>query len=169
MAVRQRAAALPTLMRALRKEAPPRHHTVLPSLRRAFSLYDQINIIDNVPEDQLRFQGFDDMGFKVNGVKYEGSILCVGNLLMSWTPKKFSDITAESLTIFKTMRPIPEILIIGCGRYIQPVNPELRSFIRSIGMKLEVVDSRNAASTYNILNEEGRIIAAALIPHGATS
>ncbi|KAH6767560.1 NADH dehydrogenase ubiquinone 1 alpha subcomplex assembly factor-like protein [Perilla frutescens var. hirtella] len=169
MAVRQRAAALPTLMRALRKEAPPRHHTVLPSLRRAFSLYDQINIIDNVPEDQLRFQGFDDTGFKVNGVKYEGSILCVGNLLMSWTPKKFSDITAESLTIFKTMRPIPEILIIGCGRYIQPVNPELRSFIRSIGMKLEVVDSRNAASTYNILNEEGRIIAAALIPHGATS
>ncbi|KAH6755080.1 NADH dehydrogenase ubiquinone 1 alpha subcomplex assembly factor-like protein [Perilla frutescens var. hirtella] len=169
MAVRQRAAALPTLMRALRKEAPPRHHTVLPSLRRAFSLYDQINIIDSVPEDQLRFQGFDDTGFKVNGVKYEGSILCVGNLLMSWTPKKFSDITAESLTIFKTMRPIPEILIIGCGRYIQPVNPELRSFIRSIGMKLEVVDSRNAASTYNILNEEGRIVAAALIPHGATS
>ncbi|KAH6813057.1 NADH dehydrogenase ubiquinone 1 alpha subcomplex assembly factor-like protein [Perilla frutescens var. frutescens] len=169
MAVRQRAAALPTLMRALRKEAPPRHHTVLPSLRRAFSLYDQINIIDNVPEDQLRFQGFDDTGFKVNGVKYEGSILCVGNLLMSWTPKKFSDITAESLTIFKTMRPIPEILIIGCGRYIQPVNPELRSFIRSIGMKLEVVDSRNAASTYNILNEEGRIVAAALVPHGATS
>ncbi|KAK4416115.1 hypothetical protein Salat_2718900 [Sesamum alatum] len=170
MAVRQRAvAALPTLMRALRKEAPPRHHTALPSLRRAFSLYDQINLIDNVPEDQLRFQEFDDTGFKINGVKYEGSLLCVGNLLMSWAPKKFSEITVESLSIFKTVRPIPEILIIGCGRYIQPVNPELRSFVRSIGMKLEPVDSRNAASTYNILNEEGRIVAAALIPFGVTS
>ncbi|XP_042056075.1 uncharacterized protein LOC121800606 [Salvia splendens] len=107
-AVRQRAVALPALMRALRKEAPPRHHMALPSLRRAFSLYDQINIITEVPEDQLRFQEFDDTGFKVNGVSYEGSILCVGNLLMSWTPKKFSDITAESLSIFKTLRHIPD-------------------------------------------------------------
>ncbi|KAL0308725.1 UNVERIFIED_CONTAM: hypothetical protein Sradi_5814800 [Sesamum radiatum] len=99
MAVRQRAvAALPTLMRALRKEAPPSHHTPLPSLRRAFSLYDQINLIDNVPEDQLRFQEFDDTGFKINGVRYEGSLLCVGNLLMSWAPKKFSEITVERYT-----------------------------------------------------------------------
>ncbi|KAI3449008.1 hypothetical protein Pfo_005673 [Paulownia fortunei] len=179
MAVRQRAVvALPTLMRALRKEAPPRHHTALPSLRRAFSLYDQINLIDNVPEDQLVskvpnfllcFGRFDDTGFKVNGVRYEGSLLCVGNLLMSWTPKKVSEITVESLSIFKTVRPIPEILILGCGRYIQQVNPELRSFIRSTGMKLEAIDSRNAASTYNILNEEGRIVAAALIPYGVES
>lgn len=57
MAVRQRAAALPTLMRALRKEAQPRNQA-LPSLRRAFSLYDQINLITEAPEDQLRFQGY---------------------------------------------------------------------------------------------------------------
>lgn len=169
MAVRQKAvAALPTLMRALRKEVPPGNHTALPSLRRAFSLYDQINLINEVPEDQLRFQEFSDTGFKVNGVMYEGSLLCVGNLAMSWTPKKFSDITAESLSIFKTMRPVPEILILGCGKYIQTVNPELRNFIRSTGMKLEAIDSRNAASTYNILNEEGRMVAAAVIPYGVT-
>lgn len=69
MAGRQRAVAtLPTLMRALKtninnsssstttiNKSP---NTPLPSLRRAFSLYDQINLIDNVPEDQLRFQGY---------------------------------------------------------------------------------------------------------------
>ncbi|KAL8092034.1 hypothetical protein AgCh_034350 [Apium graveolens] len=132
MAGRQRAVAtLPTLMRALKTKTinkPP--NTPLPSLRRAFSLYDQINLIDNVPEDQLRFQG---------------------------------------LSIFQTVRPIPEILILGCGRYIQQVNPELRKFIRSTGMKLEAIDSKNAASTYNILNEEGRIVAAAILPYGVTS
>ena len=59
MFVRQRAVAtLPTLMRALRKEPPKPTTQPLPSLRRAFSLYDQINLIDNVPEDQLRFQGY---------------------------------------------------------------------------------------------------------------
>ncbi|KAJ8450677.1 hypothetical protein Cgig2_021149 [Carnegiea gigantea] len=169
MALRQKAAStLPSLLKVLRQEAPKPHlnSRPLPSLRRTFSLYDQINLIDNVPEDQLRFQEFDDTGFKVNGVKYEGSLICVGNLLMSWSPKKFSEVTPESLSIFQILRPIPEILIIGCGRHIQPVNSELRNFVRSIGMKLEAVDSRNAASTYNILNEEGRIVAAAVLPYG---
>ncbi|CAN4126035.1 unnamed protein product [Withania somnifera] len=127
-------ATLPTLMRAMRKITPNHHmrpnHQPLPSLRRAFSLYDQINLINNVPEDQLRFQ---------------------------------------HLSIFQTVRPVPEILLLGCGRQIQPVNPELRAFIRSTGMKLEAVDSRNAASTYNILNEEGRVVAAALLPYGVES
>ncbi|CDO97876.1 unnamed protein product [Coffea canephora] len=50
---------------------------------------------------------------------------------------------------------ISGILILGCGRHIQPVSPDLRQFIRSMGMNLEAIDSRNAASTYNILNEEG--------------
>ncbi|KAJ0748659.1 putative NDUFAF3/Mth938 domain-containing protein [Helianthus annuus] len=201
MAVRQRAVAtLPTLMRALRKESPSIPQR-LPSLRRGFSLYDQVNLIDNVPEDQLRFQGYTDSGFTVNGVEYEGSLLCVGNLLLSWTPKKMSDITIDryvyficylisyllnhlnypipfncmsvsiwcSLSIFQAVRPIPEILILGTGRYIQPVDPEIRKFIRSTGMKLEAIDSRNASSTYNILNEEGRIVAAALLPYGVSS
>lgn len=169
MFVRQRAVAtLPTLMRALRKEPPKPTTQPLPSLRRAFSLYDQINLIDNVPEDQLRFQGYTDTGFTVSGVQYEGSLLCVGNVLLSWGPKKLSEITADSLSIFRIVRPIPEILILGCGRHIEQVDPELRRYIQSTGMKLEAVDSRNAASTYNILNEEGRIVAAALLPYGVS-
>ncbi|KAK9273491.1 hypothetical protein L1049_018301 [Liquidambar formosana] len=171
MAVRQRAlATLPSLIRSLRKESSPKPpNQALPSLRRAFSLYDQINLIDNVPDDQLRFQGYTDTGFTVNGVEYEGSLLCVGNLPLSWSPKKFSEITADTLSIFQIVRPIPEILILGCGRYTERVDPELQRFIRSTGMKLEAVDSRNAASTYNILNEEGRIVAAALLPYGVSS
>lgn len=105
----------------------------------------------------------------MNGVEYEGSLLCVGNLLMSWSPKKFSEITPDSLSIFKVVRPIPEILVLGCGRNIEPIDPEIRRFIRSTGMKLEALDSRNAVSTYNILNEEGRIVAAALLPFGVSS
>ncbi|XP_057450821.1 uncharacterized protein LOC130742738 [Lotus japonicus] len=168
MSIKQR---LPNLIRTLRNEQPlkPQQNHALPSLRRAFSLYDQINVIDKLPDDQLRFQGYSDTGFTVNRVEYEGSLLCVGNLLLSWKPNKFSEITADSLSLFQIVRPIPEILILGCGRNIQPVDPELRKFIRSTGMKLEAVDSRNAASTYNILNEEGRIVAAALLPHGVSS
>ncbi|XP_078155944.1 NADH dehydrogenase ubiquinone 1 alpha subcomplex assembly factor-like protein (DUF498/DUF598) [Carex rostrata] len=164
------ASMVPYLVKTLRKQplSPTTNHT-LPSLRRAFSLYDQINLIDGVPDDQLRFQGYTDTGFTINGSKYEGSLLIVENKIMAWAPKKFSDITPQSLSIFQIVRPVPEILILGCGRNIIPVDPELRRFIRSTGMKLEAVDSRNASSTYNILNEEGRHVAAALLPYGVES
>lgn len=36
---------------------------------------------------------YTDTGFTVNGVHYEGSLLCVGNLILSWAPKKFSEMT----------------------------------------------------------------------------
>ncbi|CAA6667054.1 unnamed protein product [Spirodela intermedia] len=146
-----------------------RHSRLSGNAPRAFSLYDQINLIDSVPEDQLRFQGYSDTGFTVNGVEYEGSLLIIGNLVTSWSPKSFSEITSDSLSMLKLIRPVPEILILGCGRQIQPVSPEVRQFIRSTGMKLEPIDSRNAASTYNILNEEGRVVAAALLPYGFSS
>ncbi|KAI4338753.1 hypothetical protein MLD38_023771 [Melastoma candidum] len=110
MPVRQR---LPVLVSALKlnQSIPIAGSTVrLPSLRRAFSLYDHFNLIDNVPEDQLRFQGYTETGFKVNGVSYEGSLICVGNLLMSWSPTKLSEVTPDSLSIFQTLRPIPESL-----------------------------------------------------------
>lgn len=59
MAVRHSAVAkLPNLIRTLRKDSPKPLNHALPSLRRTFSLYDQINLIDNLPEDQLRFQGY---------------------------------------------------------------------------------------------------------------
>ncbi|XP_062174902.1 uncharacterized protein LOC133880051 [Alnus glutinosa] len=90
-------------------------------------------------------------------------------MLTSWAPKKFPEVTPDSLPIFQIVRPIPEILILGCGRNIEVLDPELRRFIRSTGMKLEALDSRNAVSTYNILNEKGWVVAAALLPYGVSS
>ncbi|KAL4178487.1 hypothetical protein AMTRI_Chr13g82540 [Amborella trichopoda] len=170
MAGRQRAAAaLPLLLRTLRNaSSPPLPKPLtkpLPSLRHAFSLYDQINLINRVSEEQLRFEGFSDTGFTINGVQYEGSVLCVGSLVLSWSPKKLSEITADSLSVLQLLRPAPEIFVLGCGRFTVPIDPELMRFIRSNGMKLEAIDSRNAASTFNILNEEGRMVAAALLPY----
>ncbi|KAJ9184897.1 hypothetical protein P3X46_004582 [Hevea brasiliensis] len=108
--IRQRmVTTLPKLIQSLRKPAIEERSQALPSLRRAFSLYDQINLIDNVPQDQLRFQGYTNTGFTVNGVEYEGSLLCVGNLLLSWSPKHLSQITPESLSIFRILRPIPGV------------------------------------------------------------
>lgn len=41
------------------------------------------------------FCRYTDTGFTVTGKSYEGSVLCIGNLILSWTPKTFAEITAD--------------------------------------------------------------------------
>ena len=72
-----------------------------------------------------------------------------------------------------------EILLFGTGQTVLPAPKEIRDYISSLGIQLDVMDSvgdeptccfniadrqRNAASTYNLLSEEGRTIGAALCP-----
>jgi NADH dehydrogenase [ubiquinone] 1 alpha subcomplex assembly factor 3 len=45
----------------------------------------------------------------------------------------------------------------------------LKNYFYKKGIQIEVVDSRNAASTFNILVKEGRRVAAAILPPIPTS
>uniref|UniRef100_A0A0C9S806 NADH dehydrogenase [ubiquinone] 1 alpha subcomplex assembly factor 3 n=1 Tax=Wollemia nobilis TaxID=56998 RepID=A0A0C9S806_9CONI len=166
------ATTLPFLLRALRNTTPPLpipHKRPLPSLRRAFSLYDQINVLSGVPEDRIRIEGCTDAGFLANGVQYEGSLICISNLIVSWSPKQFSEVTPDSLSIFQLLRPAPEILVLGCGKQTKLIDPSIKNFLRTNHIKVEAVDSWHAASTFNFLNEEGRMVAGAFLPPGVSS
>ncbi|KAH9301725.1 hypothetical protein KI387_013308, partial [Taxus chinensis] len=74
---------------------------------RAFSLYDQVNVLAGVPEDRIRIEGCTDIGFLANGIQYEGSLICISNLILSWSPKRLADVTPDSLSIFQLLRPVP--------------------------------------------------------------
>lgn len=49
-----------------------------------------------------------------------------------------------------------------------PLSPELKKHISSLGMRVEVLDTRNAASQFNLLATERGVtdVAAVLIPLG---
>jgi NADH dehydrogenase [ubiquinone] 1 alpha subcomplex assembly factor 3 len=74
-----------------------------------------------------------------------------------------------------------EILLLGTGKTLVQPPPFLREYLTTLGIQLEVLDTvtsitksvsngvdiylkRNACSTYNMLTEEGRRVAAALLP-----
>ncbi len=61
-----------------------------------------------------------------------------------------------------------DILIIGTGPSIRPLSPETRQHINSLGIRVDVLDTRNAAAQFNLLaTERGlRQVAAALVPLG---
>ncbi|TFK62713.1 hypothetical protein BDN72DRAFT_376654 [Pluteus cervinus] len=71
---------------------------------------------------------------------------------------------AEHLEIFDVVVPRPEILIFGTGKTLSQPPPFMRKHLNNLGIQLEVMDTRNACSTYNLLSEEGRRVAAALLP-----
>lgn len=61
-----------------------------------------------------------------------------------------------------------DLLILGLGPEIRPISPELRRHIGSLGMRVEVLDTRNAAAQFNLLATERGVtdVAAAMIPIG---
>ncbi|KAI1168572.1 hypothetical protein F5B18DRAFT_185571 [Nemania serpens] len=122
-------------------------------------------------------------GFQLNsGARIvEGSgVILVGGEAFAWRPwlprgehrllnaKGQWEIPNETLGPLSLLWPRPDLLILGLGPEIRPLSPELRRHISSLGMRVEILDTRNAAAQFNLLATERGIddIAAALIPIG---
>lgn len=119
-----------------------------------------------------------------NGMRVtDGSgILLVGGEAFSWRPWELNstsdwriqnkkgqfDISPQSLGLLAQLWPRPDLLVIGVGQENRPLSPELRKAISALGMRIEVLDTRNAAAQYNLLATERGLddVAAALIPIG---
>lgn len=61
-----------------------------------------------------------------------------------------------------------DLLIIGLGPEMRPLSPATRKHLTGLGLRVEVLDTRNAASQFNMLATERGVddVAAALIPIG---
>jgi hypothetical protein len=63
---------------------------------------------------------------------------------------------------------LPDLLILGLGASVLPISPETKRHINSLGIRVEVQDTRNAAAQFNLLATERGVtdVAAAMIPIG---
>lgn len=61
-----------------------------------------------------------------------------------------------------------DLLIIGMGENMFPLSPETKRHISLLGIRVEILSTRNAASQFNMLATERGVteIAAAMIPCG---
>ncbi|KAE8221147.1 hypothetical protein CF319_g5445 [Tilletia indica] len=63
------------------------------------------------------------------------------------------------------VQPRPEILVFGTGRTVLPLPQNIKSYLNSLGVQVDVQNTRAACSTFNLLIEEGRRVGAALLPN----
>ncbi|KAJ3126463.1 hypothetical protein HK098_007515 [Nowakowskiella sp. JEL0407] len=77
--------------------------------------------------------------------------------------------TKQTFEILELLDILPEILVIGTGSQTAQLPAFLKEYINSFGIQTEVMGTKYAGATYNMLLKEGRKAAAALLPNIPTS
>ncbi len=102
-------------------------------------------------------------GFRFAEMSHRGSILVLPGGIWAWPPVSAAEIDAASLARVFAEKAEIDIFLIGCGRDPVLLPQPLRERLRAAGISFDVMPTRAAASTYNVLLAEGRRVAAALI------
>ncbi len=108
------------------------------------------------------FTGYGEDYVEVNGVRLSGSVLVTGaKIVPGWAPAGIAALTAEHVQSLLALKP--EIVLLGSGRTFSFPDPAALAPLHAARVGVEVMDTRAACRTYNILLGEGRDVLAALI------
>jgi uncharacterized protein len=114
--------------------------------------------------DAPSIDAYGDGGFRVDGVRHEGSLLIVGDEARAWPVTTPQELTRESLEpVLAAGRAGAEFLLLGMGARNALPPRAVREALQLAGLGLEYMDTPAAARLYNVLTSEGRKLAAALI------
>ncbi|KAF5620504.1 NADH dehydrogenase [Fusarium sp. NRRL 52700] len=145
--------------------------------------FAELDVLGNTPApstsvDVCMYDGFGlNSGITVTG---GNGVLLIDGEVFNWRPweakgsmnlvnkKGQFELPPKAFALFDLLWPRPDLLIIGVGPSIMPLAPETRRLISELGMRIEILDTRNAAAQFNLLATERGVsnVAAALIPIG---
>ncbi|KAK5653143.1 hypothetical protein OQA88_9242 [Cercophora sp. LCS_1] len=144
--------------------------------------FSQLDVLGDAPVPSTSVTACLDNGFALNsGVRITGGsgALLVGGEAFAWRPwdektrklvngKGQWEVGKEGFGLLSVVWPRPDLLILGLGPEMRPLSPETRRLISGLGMRVEVLDTRNAAAQFNLLATERGVaeVAAALVPVG---
>lgn len=146
----------------------------------------------NVPAPATSIDACTSEGFHLNnGIKTEGynGLLLVGGEAFTWAPwrgfspeKTLTDLLdarrgllhlpVEGLGALDLVHPKPDLLIVGTGGRLWMLGREVKEWISStLGCRVDIMDTANAAAAYNLLATErgvegGSGVGALLLPVG---
>ena len=107
------------------------------------------------------FSGYGADYVAVNNVRYEKSVLVTPEAVTEWNVSAFEALTASDFEFVARLGV--EIVVFGTGAAQRFPRPELMRALALAGVGLEVMDSKAACRTYNILAAEGRKVVAAIL------
>lgn len=140
----------------------------LPSSLREYDLFgDEEDSIE-----RANIGGYSLDGFEVNDIWFRGHVLVLPSIALLWKPVKDKqetdlvgpdEIEVDSLELLRMIWPKPDILVLGTGARFAMAPPHIKEFCDSLDIAVEAMSSNMAIGTFNILNQEGRKVAGALL------
>jgi uncharacterized protein len=114
--------------------------------------------------DAPSIDAYGEGGFRLDGVRHEGSLLILSDVASAWPVATFADLTPDSLKpVIEAGRSEVEFLLLGVGARNAMPPRAVRDTLQRAGIGLEFMDTPAAARLYNVLTSEGRRLAVALI------
>lgn len=106
--------------------------------------------------------GYGDGGFRMGDSRFEGSMMITPDGFYPWVVSEKSEISIENLEPILNASGV-EIIVIGLGPNMAFLPKNIRAAFEEKKIAIEAMDTGAAARTYNVLLQEGRLVAAALI------
>jgi uncharacterized protein len=107
------------------------------------------------------FSGYGPGYVSVNHVRYEKCVVVTPQAVSEWRVAGFESLAAADFGFIAELEP--EIVILGTGGRQRFPDAELGKALAASGAGVEVMDTRAACRTYNILASEGRKVVAAIV------
>jgi uncharacterized protein len=107
------------------------------------------------------FTGYGPGYVTVNNVRHERHLVVMADRLIEWEIAGFESFSAPVFE--RLLAHDPELVIIGTGAALRFPEPAVLRPLAAAAMGTEIMDSRAACRTYNILTAEGRRVLAALL------
>jgi uncharacterized protein len=107
------------------------------------------------------FSGYGAGYVSVNNVRYEKGVVITPQSVAEWPVADFAALAAADFSFIGELKP--EVVVLGTGAAQRFLRPELSRALAATGVGVEVMDTRAACRTYNILATEGRKVAAAVL------
>jgi uncharacterized protein len=108
------------------------------------------------------FTGYGEGYVDVNGARHRANVLVAADSVTpGWSTGPLEALTAEHIDRLAAARP--EILLLGTGAAFRFPDPSVLAPLHRARIGVEVMDTKAACRTYNILLSEGRNVVAALI------
>ncbi len=101
-------------------------------------------------------------GFAFAGMSHRGSILALPSGIYAWNPDPLA-LSVDDFAAALKEREAIDILIIGMGHEMARPPKAVREALSAAGLMYDPMATGHAVSTYNLLLEEKRRVAAALI------
>lgn len=124
-----------------------------------------VTILNRELKHLIMIDTFSNYGFRLsNGVFAMGPMAAFPRTILQWNVRDATEITPESLALFCLLEPKLDILVIGTGDTRLVLKKEVLTFLKLCKIPTEILGTKEACSTFNFLNAEGRYVAGAFIP-----